>query len=116
MAGRDDRAVREKWIRLTSRLQSEPLGSAGLPLETEADCFPQIGPDACVVRAIKVVNSPQDFVCTHEQAEELEGIWNKAMAGRSKSSASADTALLERLNSMRGDLKRSLPKEACAAP
>ena len=113
MAGRDARVLQAELNRLTAGLQTGREASAGEPLQSELDCFPQIKDNACVLTEISVVESPTDFVCTNRQADELEAIWNRKMAPQPSSSSRADAALLARLHEMRKALRQSLPQKAC---
>ena len=112
MAGRDFSAITTEFERLTAGLSDEGLGTASTPLSSDIVCFPELGERACVLTQMHVVASPQDFVCTEDQASELETVWNRLLP-ESGHTAAADTALLERLNAMRDDLKLSLAAETC---
>ncbi|MXO60455.1 hypothetical protein GRI89_12995 [Altererythrobacter salegens] len=116
MAGRDASAVTRRFEELTAGLTVEGYGTASDPLSSEITCFPQIGEEACVVERIEVVGNPaRNFVCTNEQADELEATWHNALAAGGDA-AKADFALLDHLQEMRDALANELPQSDCAQP
>jgi hypothetical protein len=117
MAGRSNEKVSLEFNRLTTGLQAVDLGSASAPLSASIRCFPQYGRDnACVTLSYSfVVTTEREFVCTSDQADELESIWNAQVAKRG-GSRNHDDALLKGLKVMRREVASSLSQATCDNP
>ncbi len=113
MAGRDAAAVERKLEKLTTGLRKEGYGSASTPLGSDGYCYPELGEQACAGEYEVVTTGPQDFVCTSEQADELDHVWNATGLDADRRSTRADAALLRRLWEMRHELAAKIPQSSC---
>ena len=120
MAGRDTQSLDRELERLTASLKEEGSDSAGVPLQGGSTCYPELGERACIGRTVITGSSSEsDFVCTHEQAEELQAAWDGAveddgdMDRFNKSLPKRDQALRKRLRAMQAEVAAKIPQSAC---
>ena len=120
MAGRDTSRLDRELKRLTASLETKTWMTSSSPLRADSVCYPQIGERACVGRIV-VTHSrlESDFVCTEEQADELQKIWDAAapddgtIEGWNKTRKKRDEALLARLKAMHAEAAAQIPQSAC---
>ena len=73
MAGRDDRTLEKRINEITKGLAIEQLGTTSDPLSYQINCYQKLGERACATTAINLLaGTANQFVCTDEQASELE--------------------------------------------
>lgn len=120
MAGRDTTTLDREWERLTASLKAEGSDSSSVPLQGQSTCYPELGERACTGRTVITGSSSKsDFVCTHEQAEELQAAWDGAveddgdMDRFNKSLPKRDRALRKRLRAMQAEVAAKIPQSAC---
>ena len=120
MAGRDTKALGRELERLTTSLEKQESATSSVPLQGQITCYPELGEQACIGRIV-ITGSPSksDFVCTEEQADELQAAWDTAVEddgdidSLNKSLPKRDRALLKRLKAMHAQAAAMIPQTAC---
>lgn len=115
MANRSSIELENALRNETAGLKVEGLGSASLPMTGSVRCFPELGDQACIGR-IELVADSSIFVCNSEQAEVLEIVWNRAKRRKGATIKTGDAALIAHYETMRADLRRTLPEATCKLP
>jgi hypothetical protein len=102
-----------EFERLTAGLNAETSITSSAPLSFESVCLYELGPNACFVTQANVVGPTGDFACTEEQVDELEAVFARYSPPGGGDAASAFAALMQRLQSMREELKTKLSQSQC---
>ena len=114
MAGRDVRALKARYSRLTHGLSEEGFATSSVPISYESVCFPELGENACISTRAYIPPSGKDFVCTEPQGIEIEHVWNDAMPAGGGETAMADQAAERRIAEMREEMKRKISQADCS--
>lgn len=112
LAGKDGSRHGREFARLIEPLTREASATSSVPVSYEADCFPALGENACVLTGGYLPPDSGNFVCTEAQGIELEKLWAGAYARRA-SVTEADETILRRLDQMRSDARKSVREQDC---
>ena len=114
MAGRDDRTLEKRINEITKGLAIEQLGTTSDPLSYQINCYQKLGERACATTAINLLaGTANQFVCTDEQASELEKLWLNSIPKNGVSSEPDDRAVLQRMRSMRTEIEKMTSQKMC---
>jgi hypothetical protein len=120
MAGRDTTALDHKLERLTASLEKQGSATSSVPLQGQLTCYPELGERACIGRiVITGSSSKSDFVCSEEQADELQVSWDAIakddgdIDNFNKTLPKRDEALRNRLRAMHVEAAAKIPQSAC---
>jgi hypothetical protein len=114
MAGRDVRALKARYSRLTDGLSEQGFATSSVPVSYESVCFPELGENACISTRAYLPPSGEDFVCSEAQGIEIEHVWNDAMPEEGGEIAMADQAADRRITQMREEMKRKMSQADCS--
>lgn len=113
MAGRDTTKIDRELEQLTASLKEEGSDSASVPLQGQSTCYPELGERACIGRIVITGSSSEsDFVCSEEQANELQTVWDAA-GEDGMTLPKRDRALRKRLKAMQAEAAAEIPQSAC---
>jgi lysyl-tRNA synthetase class II len=120
MAGRDTSTLDRELERLTASLEKQESATSSVPLQGQNTCYPELGERACVGRiVITRSSSKSDFVCSEEQADELQAVWDAAVKDDgsiesfNRALPKRNEALLKRLRGMHAEAAVKIPQSAC---
>lgn len=113
MAGIDSTALQRRIETLTVGLDAEGFGTASDPVTYSSTCYPELGKTACTMTYANLVEFPEAFVCTAEQSEEVEAIWDDALADPYGPTTEAERAAKQRIETMRDELRAALHPGDC---
>ncbi len=80
------------------------FGSASAPLSFETICFSEAG-SQCVSAGARLVDQSLSLVCTDEQVNEIEALYDRVMGENGPQTQVADTAARERIAEMSAALR-----------